>query len=383
MVATDNLDEFLTEIPEELQTRFRDIVQITDRVCQERLDGEYREVCRRLLVCYCQPETGIERGKAESWAAGIVYEVGQVNFLTDPSFEPYVKSDEVAKACGVSVATMHNKGKNIRDALRLNRLDPDFCVTSRLEDNPLAWMMELPNGMIADIRHLPDEVRQKLNLAGMLPDEPIQPLVSDWRNRKLGQPPVTGSGLFYTLKITLKESQPPIWRRVRVPNCLLADLHEVIQVAMGWENYHLHEFVIGEERYQPPPPDDMAGMWDIDDSESTEEVALSDLVPAPTKKHFRMNYVYDFGDGWEHTIVIEKVEQLDDAPLMPICLEGERACPPEDCGGIWGYEELLEAVKDPKHPEHAEMIEWAGKINPEDFDTAKVNAVFKRWQSAG
>ncbi len=383
MVVAENLDEFLTEIPEHLQPRFREIVQITDRVCEERLDGEYREICRRLLACYCQPTTDIERGKAESWAAGIVYEAGQVNFLTDPNFEPYVKSNDLAKACGVSVATMHNKGKSVREALRLNRLDTDFCVPSRLEDNPLAWMMELPNRVIADIRHLPDEVRQKLNLADMLPDEPVQPLVSDWRNRKLGQPPATSSGLFFTMKITLKHSQPPIWRRVRIPDCLLADLHEVIQVAMGWTNCHLHEFIVGEQRFQPTPPGDMAGMWDMDFSTSTEEVALSDLVPTPTKSRFKMTYVYDFGDYWEHIIVIEKAEQLEDASIVPVCLDGARACPPEDCGSIWGYEKLLAAIKDPTHPEHAELMEWAGSIDPEAFDTAKVNQTFDRWKAVG
>ncbi len=152
---------------------------------------------------------------------------------------------------------------------------------------------------------------------------------------------------------------------------------------MGWENYHLHEFVIGEQRFQPPPPDDMSPLWDMDDAASTEELALSDLVPAPTKKRFQLSYVYDFGDYWEHTIVIEKAEQLEETPVVPVCLEGARACPPEDCGSVWGYENLLEAIKDPTHPEHAEMTEWAGKIDPEAFDIAEVNQVFERWRAVG
>lgn len=385
MVATDNLNEFLAEVPESLQPRFREIVGIVDRFCEERLDAEYREVCRRMLACYCQPETGIERGKAASWAAGLVYEAGQVNFLTDPGFEPHVKSEEVAQGCGVSVATMHNKGKSIREALRLTRLDPEFIVASRLEDNPLAWLMELPNGMIVDVRHLPEELAKQLSIAGLLPDNADQPYEGDWRERKAGQHLIAESGLLYTLKITLKHSQPPIWRRVQIPDCLLDDLHEVIQTAMGWENCHMHEFVIGQERYRPTSTDElgMGGFWGVTDDESSDETLLSEVIPEPSKrskKPFRFTYVYDFGDDWEHEILVEKVERPEELSLRPVCLAGKRTCPPEDCGGVWGYAHLLEALSDPKHPDHDDMVDWCGPIDPADFDPAAVNKEFKRWK---
>ena len=381
MVAVDNLHEFLEEVPESLQPRFRQIVQRVDRFCQERLDDEYREVCRRMLACFCQPETGIERGKAESWAAGIVYEAGQVNFLTDSSFEPCIKSDDIAKGCGVSVATMHNKGKCIREALRLTRLDPEFMVASRLEDSPLAWLMELPNGMIVDLRNLPDEVAEKLRLAGLMPEDADEPFEGDWRERKVGSRPLAESGLLYTLKITLKHTQPPIWRRVQLPDCLLEELHEVIQTAMGWEDCHMHEFVIGQRRYAATPPVDF-GFGGMDDSASTEDTLLSHVIPTVSKKPFCFQYMYDFGDGWDHTIVVEQIEPLEKVSLKPVCLDGRRACPPEDCGGVWGYAHLLEALADPNHPDHAELSEWHDPINPEEFDPADVNADFKRWRLA-
>lgn len=385
MVMVDNLNDYLSEVPDVLRPRFREIAAVFDRFCDERLDHAYRDVCRRLLTCICQPETGIERGKPASWAAGIVYEAGQLNFLTDPSFEPYVKSDDVAKGCGVSVATMHNKGKALRDALDLCRYDLEFCIPDRLLDHPLAWIMELPNGLIVDIRHLPEEARQQLSIAGTVPDTTGPPPVRDWRERILKPRPKTGSGTFYTMKIVLRESDPPVWRRVQVPDCLLADLHEVIQVAMGWENYHLHEFVISKLRFQAPPPEDMPFAFDLGDSISTEEALLSDVIP-PRKprqrKPFEFTYIYDFGDYWEHAIQVEKIENLEEGSLFPVCLYGERACPPEDCGGVWGLAELLYAMKHPNDPEYQERLEWAYGYDPEAFSPKEANATFKRWSLA-
>ncbi len=381
MVAMDNLHEFEAEVPGDLQGRFREIAAIADRFCEERLDTEYREVCRRILACYCQPGTNIGRGKAESWAAGVVYEAGQVNFLTDDSFEPFCRSEEIAKGCGVSVATMHNKGKAIREGLGLMRFDTEFMVRSRLMDNPLAWMMELPNGMIISLQDMPEALRDKLAAAGLLPDNADELVVGDWRERKVRPPREPQAGLVYTLKITLDHSRPPIWRRVQLPDCTLEELHYVIQCAMGWDNCHLHEFIVGERRFQPASDGfGVDAMWNMDDSEPTEETILSDLVPDSSKKRFRFKYLYDFGDGWEHTITVEKVEHQEKAPTVPVCLAGKRACPPEDCGGVWGYAELLETLADPQHPEHAELLGWCGgPIDAEDFDPEEVNELFRSW----
>lgn len=383
MATAETLEEYLAEVPQEVQGRFREIVAITDRFCERRLNDEYREVCRRLLTCLCQPDSRVQRGKPQSWAAGVVYEVGQVNFLTDPSFEPFVKSEEIAKGCGVSVATMHNKGRDIREAFGLTQLDVDFVVPSRLQDNPLVWMMELPNGMIVDLRNLPAELRNQLDAAGLLPSTAEPPNVGDWRERKLGSPqePVGKPGVAYQLKITLDSIKPPIWRRVLVPDCTLADLHEVIQVAMGWEEAHMHEFVIGQRRFQTPPPFGDGVL--MEGVEPAEQLLLSEVVPDSPKKRFQFSYVYDFGDDWEHTITVEKVEQTDEAPVKPVCLAGERGCPPEDCGGPWGYGDLLEALADRKHPDHEDMMEWCGPIDPEAFDLDGVNEVFQRWQTSG
>ena len=146
-----------------------------------------------------------------------------------------------------------------------------------------------------------------------------------------------GEGSLLQIKITLKGIRPPIWRRFLVPEGLsLSDLHDVIQKVMGWWNSHLHQFVYRKKRYGMPDPD-----WDFDRIIDDSTVALKDLSLSPKDK---ILYEYDFGDGWEHELRVEKILPAE-GRLSPVCLKGARACPPEDCGGSWGYASLLEAFK--------------------------------------
>jgi hypothetical protein len=169
----------------------------------------------------------------------------------------------------------------------------------------------------------------------------------------------------YQLKITLRGSKPPIWRRVQVPGKFtLAQLHEVIQAAMGWYNAHLYQFEIGSEFYSNPA-------FQLEDSRSDRTLALTRLIPG---EKFKFHYAYDMGDYWEHAILVEKVLSADPKTQYPLCLKGKRACPPEDCGGIWGYGSFLETITDPNHPDHEDMLEWVGgSFDPEAFDLAAVN----------
>lgn len=382
MGATANLDEYLVEVPADLQPRFREIVGIIDEFCDRRLNDEYRTVCRRMLACYCQPETGIERGKPASWAAGILYEAGQLNFLTDPSFEPHVRSDEIASGCGVSPATMQNKARSIRAVLNTTRLDSGFLVDSVQSALSANRLIELPGGVLVDPTRLPEALGEKLREAGLVDEAGRPPAASgSWQQFKVDGPTPQLSGDFYRLKISLKDAHPPVWRRVQLPDVLLSELHDVIQVSMGWEDCHLYSFEVGEQRFEPPPPTDMPA-WDWDDEAgSTDQTMLSDIVPPQKgRKKFRFRYVYDFGDYWEHVIEVEKIEHLENAPAVPVCLAGKRACPLEDCGGPWGYANLLEAVSDPEHPQHDELYEWAGEIDPDAFDVEAVNAQFRQWR---
>ncbi len=170
----------------------------------------------------------------------------------------------------------------------------------------------------------------------------------------------------FVLKVTLREVRPPIWRRLRVAGDLtLRELHHVLQIAMGWTDSHLHEFRIGEERFGMPDPQE-------DPSESLDEVGYH--LRVLFKKRARAEYLYDFGDDWAHELRVEDVVPLGKSEPKAVCLAGARACPPEDCGGPYGYEELVEAMAKPSHARHEELSEWVGEhFAPEEFDIAQVN----------
>ncbi len=146
-----------SEVPAEFRRVYLEIVSLTDDFCNEKLNEEYQELCRRMAISICQDGSPVLRGKPASWACGIVYSAGWVNFLGDPSQEPHVRSEDIAEWFGISTATMHSKSKVIREGLDLMAFDPEFTLPSRLGDNPLASMLELENGMIIDIRHAPRE----------------------------------------------------------------------------------------------------------------------------------------------------------------------------------------------------------------------------------
>ena len=170
----------------------------------------------------------------------------------------------------------------------------------------------------------------------------------------------------YQIKISLIGAKPPIWRTVLVPsNLKLAAFHEVIQVAMGWTNSHLHQFIANNVFYGIPDDDFELEM------EDESKYKLSQLLK---KEKESLIYEYDFGDSWEHKILLEKILPYDTKTALPVCIKGKRACPPEDCGGIWGYEELLETISNPKHPDHEDMLEWlGGEFDPEEFDLEEIN----------
>lgn len=192
------------------------------------------------------------------------------------------------------------------------------------------------------------------------------------RLRQVGQDhPSRGSGpsRVFQLKVTLKGTKPPIWRRVLVESSATLDqLHEVIQAAFGWWNYHLYEFEVGRTRYGIPDPDD----FDFGLPKHDSRTARLDRTASAG---MTFTYTYDFGDYWEHKVEVEKVLETSPVPSLPACVAGRRAGPPEDCGGVWGYEELLAILADPAHPEHAMRAEWASRwggasLDPDAFDPA-------------
>ncbi len=178
----------------------------------------------------------------------------------------------------------------------------------------------------------------------------------------------------YQIQIALRGSKPKIWRRILVPaDLLLSDFHKIIQTTMGWTNSHLHQFIKDQTFYTRRMADDDS--WGEMDNVDYSKTKISDLLK---KEKDRIIYEYDFGDSWEHNIILEKIEKNGMNEIIPICLAGKNNCPPEDCGGIWGYYDMLEILKHPDHEEYEEYVEWLGKeFDPKYFDKNKINEMLK------
>jgi len=368
------------QVAEEFRQRFLEVVALTDEFCHKHLNDEYQEACRRMAGLMCLPGFPVMQGKPASWASGIAYCVGQVNFLTDPTQTPHMRTEEIARAFGVSVATMQSKARTIREGLNLMPFDPEFTLPSRVADNPLVWMLEV-NGLLIDIRHAHREAQVLAFEQGLIPYVPADgvPAHFDWPLARFSgaaedvddEPPAPRTDVIYQLKITLEGVEPTIWRRIEVPDCTLDRLHDYIQVAMGWEDCHMHQFIVGKVRFL------VSEACDGDEDYDESWTLLSDIVPERSRK-FRFMYEYDFGDGWRHEIAVERRAAPEAGVKYPRCVAGERACPLEDCGGAWRYMNLLDAIADPKHEHHDDYMEWCGELDPEAFDAEKTSQTLRR-----
>ncbi|WP_083452198.1 plasmid pRiA4b ORF-3 family protein [Candidatus Burkholderia verschuerenii] len=171
----------------------------------------------------------------------------------------------------------------------------------------------------------------------------------------------------YEMRIDLLNVKPSVWRRFIVPGSIsLSKLHTVLQIVMGWEDYHLHLFTFGGRSYGVPDPDYPDELQPLDQTEFTLDQALGSLRS--------FNYNYDFGDDWHHSITVEKVLAADTEVRWPRCIAGRNACPPEDVGGAYGYADYLAAIADPSNENHKHMIEWRGEgFDPKAFDPIVVS----------
>ena len=178
----------------------------------------------------------------------------------------------------------------------------------------------------------------------------------------------------FQFKVSLLGSKPLIWRRFLISDdATLDELHDALQIVLGWTDSHLHQFIINQVFYGIS--DDEFGI-DMDVEDETQ-FKIKDLI---NKEKEEMVYEYDFGDDWTHKIILEKILPFDVKQSLPKCLKGKRACPPEDCGGVWGYEQLLDNLSNPNNPEYKEAIDWLGyKIDPEKFDIQETNQLLEKW----
>lgn len=176
------------------------------------------------------------------------------------------------------------------------------------------------------------------------------------------------------LKVQLEDINPAIWRTFQIDQTeTFFDLHEILQIVMGWENAHLFEFQIKDRKIGLLPDEDE--MWDTDANlEDSESIMMIDMN---FKEGDSFRYIYDFGDHWKHLLTVEKI--VADETECPKCLGGARNCPPEDSGGAPGYSEFLEALSNPSHPQHEEIIDWIEDFDPEDFDLEETNEILQEF----
>ena len=175
----------------------------------------------------------------------------------------------------------------------------------------------------------------------------------------------------YTLRVELEGIEPLIWRRLQVPTTItLPRLHSVLQVVMGWTDSHLHSFRIGDREYSNAEDLDEVNMLGV-------KGRKLDALLGDTIREFV--YLYDFGDSWEHRIVVESIDKAKPDWPYPLCVAGERAGPPEDVGGTGGYEDFVAAIANPGHEEHEDLLVWVGgAFDPEGFDINSVNRGLRR-----
>jgi hypothetical protein len=184
---------------------------------------------------------------------------------------------------------------------------------------------------------------------------------------------INKSNNIFQFKVQLKNITPAIYRNILVPeSATFLQLHEIIQHTMGWDNYHLFQFVIDRNTFIGIPNKE----FDFGEVYDAKKIKLKDFFNPLNRK---ILYEYDFGDSWEHTVTLSKVMENEKNINYAVCLKGQRNCPPEDCGGPWGYEMFLAAITDKKNPEHNQMLEWVGgEFDPEEFDLEHVNGVIKQ-----
>jgi hypothetical protein len=179
--------------------------------------------------------------------------------------------------------------------------------------------------------------------------------------------------LLYQLKVTVRDIDPPIWRRILVwEDTTLSQLHEILQIVMGWEDCHLHEFRIGRRLYSIPDADDDLYERKVIDERQQELLILLPRVGTS------FQYLYDFGDSWHHDLLLEAILLPDSAQQYPRCVTGERRCPPEDVGGSSGFEEYLQALADPKHEEHENWLRWRGPFDPDAFSLTDIDQQLRK-----
>ena len=372
-----------SRIPEGLRGRVAAMVEeATDRSV-ELFDLEFATLARRLIADAARRHNSpLARGKTSIWASGAVYAVAQLNEIPG-GWSPLARpAAEITAALDGAPNTVANKARTLRQLLDADHFPPEpryqHSTSAGATGDLLTGMLRLMDGMI------PDGADIGLDSVTRRGDGPapglrlVEPLTTTEAGST--DPASVGADCF-VLRVALADIRPEIWRRVRVPvDATFGQLHELLQFVFDWYDTHLHLFEVDHE-VVGPTGDDLASV--DGDNLDEDELRLCDAV-APGSEFV---YRYDFGDNWEHQVVVEGTEDLGAStdivtgePMGPFALlAGKRAGPPEDCGGWPGYTELLAAMRNKRHPRRAELIEWLPVgYDPDNFDVYTINQALHR-----
>jgi hypothetical protein len=326
-----------------------------DKYCDLKLDAEYKALSQKLIEKMSKKRPPMFlAGKIEVWAAAVVYALGQNNFLFDKSFQPYVAGMEICEYFGASKTTVAAKAKSISEAFKLNLFfGSDEFLTQRMKQNNPLNFLQMENDFI-----VPKSNAKTTEDNGLEELEFTIPTSKSFKK-------------VYQFKIVLKGTKPVVWRRIVVPESYtFFDLHVAIQNAMGWAGGHLHNFTVGADPRSWVVIDCVAGAEDILEKPDYFETEVG-ITQFFKKEKDECAYTYDFGDNWQHQIVLEKITDKAPGQKYPQCLDGAMACPPDDCGSIPGYYDCINAVKNKDNSEG--LLDWLGEgWNPDEFDANAV-----------
>jgi len=328
------------KVPKKMEPTYQKIIALTDEFCEEYLNEEYAQLAHQLTAALARKRPSpLARGRANSWACGVIYALGFVNFLFDKSFEPFMSATELCEGFGVSQSTGSNKSKEIRDSMDMVQFDPNWCLPSLMDDNPLAWMI-MVDGLVVDARSMPLHIQQAAYDKGLIPYISGQEVGAGSKKRKTGG--AVDEKSLYTLEVFLLsgpiteefvEQNPVVSRTIEIRgDQTLADLHDILFKAFDREEEHLYEFQFkGEgpedpeaERYVPPVAADSGAEFGVVGISTEMKIGALDLAVGEP-----FGYWFDFGDDWWHQLNVVAIEGDIPPETYPRIIERVGDSPPQ------------------------------------------------------
>jgi hypothetical protein len=327
-------------VPKAMQEKFERITAITDDFAQQHLNDEYATLIRQATAALCRKRPSpLVSGKAHTWACGISHAIGMANFLFDASQDPHISAKDLYAWFGVSSSTGQSKSKKVRDLLDIGQLDPNWCLPSKLDDNPLAWLVSV-NGLILDARTAPRPVQEQLAAAGMIPHVPGEAgQVATASPESTATTPIDRSpDALYELDVMLIEGpvteafakkNPEVIRTIEIKgHQTLADLHRILFQAFDREDEHMYEFQVGGQG-----PNDPAarryGLAVAMEPEMAGDVAKTSINDLNLVEGEIFGYWFDFGDDWWHAIEVRTIQSKAKQGRYPRITNRVGASPPQ------------------------------------------------------